>query len=509
VLWLCALLVGDASRVAVGADSAAIPRYAVGDEAAADVITPVALTVFDPERTQNLRVTEGQNVPPVFRFLSSSPRLAEEALRAEFVERQNEFARALQTVFGHPVPLLTVETKSRQFEQAVEAFRERRANFFLPPALTEFWAFGDSGDQILNQWLGRFRRFTNGYVRADVLPGGERLTTASVRLMEAESLAQRLSLATVDKQGRDLPVAQLRALAQVQQEALRGVPADERALVQFLAAFFQPSCVFDEALTRQARARRTDVLLASDRYEAGQVVIAQGERVTPKIGLALDELRNRLEVDHAQAIVAAERTARARAETEVVATRQAAATTEAMNRWLQGGLAAAAVLCLLLIWGWVRTRRSRRAEALASEMALVVQGEGDDAVATGEWRQRALAAEATAQKATALLRSNLLSHMARWMMTEFLQRLLSQRSVILTSQQKAEKEVADLASRLDQLHAPLEERLQAYARRIAELEAELASKGEQNVELIKAKIESTRKHLEEERSTEPGPLNWN
>ncbi|HXI51980.1 MAG TPA: hypothetical protein VNH84_10760, partial [Candidatus Saccharimonadales bacterium] len=435
------------------------------------------------------------------------PRLAEEALRAEFVERQNEFTRALQTVFGHPVPLLTVETKSRQFEQAVEAFRERRSNFFLPPALTEFWAFGDSGDQILNQWLGRLRRFTNGYVRADVLPGGERLTTASVRLMEAESLAQQLSLATVDKQGRDLPVGQLRALAQVQQDALRGVPADERALVQFLAAFFHPSCVFDEALTRQARARRTEVLLASDRYEAGQVVIAQGERVTPKIQLALDELRNRLEVDHAQAIVAAERTARARAETEVVATRQAAATTETMNRWLQGGLAAAAVLCLLLIWAWVRIRRSRRAEAPASEMALVVQS--DDSVAAGEWRQRALAAEATAQKATALLRSNLLSHMARWMMTEFLQRLLSQRSVILTSQQKAEKEVADLASRLDQLHAPLEERLQAYARRIAELEAELASKGEQNVELIKAKIESTRKHLEEERSTEPGPLNWN
>jgi uncharacterized coiled-coil protein SlyX len=43
--------------------------------------------------------------------------------------------------------------------------------------------------------------------------------------------------------------------------------------------------------------------------------------------------------------------------------------------------------------------------------------------------------------------------------------------------------------------------------RIAELEVELAAKGEQNLDLIKAKIETTRKQLEGERSQER--LDWN
>jgi hypothetical protein len=123
------------------------------------------------------------------------------------------------------------------------------------------------------------------------------------------------------------------------------------------------------------------------------------------------------------------------------------------------------------------------------------------------WRERARVAEARAEKATALLRANLLPHVARWMMNELVQRLLSQRSEIQTSQQKADRDIAELAERLERIHAPLEDRLRAYEKRIAELEAELAAKGEQNLELIKAKIESTRRKLEGERSHDR--LDWN
>lgn len=77
-------------------------------------------------------------------------------------------------------------------------------------------------------------------------------------------------------------------------------------------------------------------------------------------------------------------------------------------------------------------------------------------------------AEARAQKATAMLRTKMLPHMARWMMQEFMQRLMLQRRVILSDQQTAEREVAELAERLEHVHAPLEDRLRAYERRIAE-----------------------------------------
>jgi recombinational DNA repair ATPase RecF len=46
------------------------------------------------------------------------------------------------------------------------------------------------------------------------------------------------------------------------------------------------------------------------------------------------------------------------------------------------------------------------------------------------------------------------------------------------------------------------DRLRADEQRIAELGTELAAKGEQNLDLIKAKIETTRKKMEGERAQE-------
>ena len=138
-------------------------------------------------------------------------------------------------------------------------------------------------------------------------------------------------------------------------------------------------------------------------------------------------------------------------------------------------------------------------------MALATRGGG--AADEANWRERALVAEARADNAAALLRANLLSRLARWLSNRMVQRLLAQHSEILLCQQQAEHEVAELTTRLETLHTPLEERLKAYEKRIAELEAELAAKGEQSLELIKAKIEMTRQKLELERSQES--LDWN
>jgi chromosome segregation ATPase len=136
-----------------------------------------------------------------------------------------------------------------------------------------------------------------------------------------------------------------------------------------------------------------------------------------------------------------------------------------------------------------------RHRAVPAGQALVLYDGGTDA-----WRERALAAEARAEKASAMLRTKMLPHLARGVVQEFAQRLVSQRREILTEHQTAEQEVAELADRLQQVHAPLEERLRAYEKRIAELEAELAEKGEQNLALIRARIDSTRQKLESERA---------
>ena len=123
-----------------------------------------------------------------------------------------------------------------------------------------------------------------------------------------------------------------------------------------------------------------------------------------------------------------------------------------------------------------------------------------------EWRDRALVAEARAENATALARTRLLPSMARSLMSGLVQRLLLHRSDLLNSQQRAEQEVAELEQRLENLHTPLAGRLAAYEQRIAELEKELAAKGEENRELLRARIATARRKLVSEREREPVPL---
>ena len=85
--------------------------------------------------------------------------------------------------------------------------------------------------------------------------------------------------------------------------------------------------------------------------------------------------------------------------------------------------------------------------------------------------------------------------------------LVSQRSDMMEAQHAAAAEMAELERRLNELQTPLQDRLRAYEGRIADLEKALAAKGEENRELIKAKIALMRKQLDAERKG--GDLRFN
>ncbi len=129
---------------------------------------------------------------------------------------------------------------------------------------------------------------------------------------------------------------------------------------------------------------------------------------------------------------------------------------------------------------------------------------GDESAA---WKERALSAEQRAVQASEVVRAGLLPQFGRWLREKLVRGLLAERSHLLTTQQTAELEMAELERRLAELQAPLEQRLRAYQERIAELEQELAAKGEENRELIKAKIELTRKKLAAEQGQDQAT--WN
>ena len=93
------------------------------------------------------------------------------------------------------------------------------------------------------------------------------------------------------------------------------------------------------------------------------------------------------------------------------------------------------------------------------------------------------------------------------MMNKLFRRLMSQRSQMIANQEMAATEMAELEAQLEKVRAPLEERLRTYEQRISELEKELAARGEENRELLKAKIFLVRKQLEIERGKNRLELN--
>ncbi|MCI0746575.1 MAG: hypothetical protein L0Y58_14335 [Verrucomicrobia subdivision 3 bacterium] len=85
-------------------------------------------------------------------------------------------------------------------------------------------------------------------------------------------------------------------------------------------------------------------------------------------------------------------------------------------------------------------------------------------------------------------------------------RLLLRSSALAETQRRAELQVAELERRLEEIHGPLQERLTAYEQRIRDLEAELAARGAENRELLKATIKMARARLEARRNQ---PAVWN
>jgi hypothetical protein len=126
-----------------------------------------------------------------------------------------------------------------------------------------------------------------------------------------------------------------------------------------------------------------------------------------------------------------------------------------------------------------------------------------------EWRQRALAAEATADKQAQVLREKLLPELTEFAKKSLVQGLYTQRNELVETQQQAQQELAALESRLAALHLPAPERVQAYEKRIAELEKELESRGEEMRELIRATLLLVRQRLDEEKEQEQKTTRFN
>jgi hypothetical protein len=295
-----------------------------------------------------------------------------------------------------------------------------------------------------------------------------------LRLVTVKNAAEPLPVREIENAGQVVSPAKIISVWRAKRLVETHFPAGQEELGKFAAAFVRANAQADTALTEIVRAKRLEGVTVNDTYEAAQVVVRKGQTIDRKALGALAVLREKSMIGTLQTKLEQEQT--------VVGQSRQQAT------WIAGGLGAVCLGLVLVLW----LRRSRPGTAIVpvgANPALPEAG-GDD-----PWRNRALVAEAKADRAHAAIRSGVLG----WMRERIFQKLSSDRAALLSTQQKAEIEMRELEQRLEQLHTPLQERIQAYERRITELEKELAAKGEENRELIGARIAAARQQLNLER----------
>jgi len=251
---------------------------------------------------------------------------------------------------------------------------------------------------------------------------------------------------------------------------------------RYVASFLQFNCRLEEDLTEKLRAQQTEALWVSAEYQANDVIARAGQMVDGKILAAIQAILEKQ----------AEAKLKEAAALALIQDREA----REQIKWL-GIIGGAVTLALVLVtWQWWRRRRE------ASLLPVLAGGEGITANSpeAAAWQLRALEAERRAERAQEAIRAGVVTQVSTVLKEELVHGLLAQRRELIDAQRAAATEMEALEKRLDEIHAPLQERLNAYEARIAELEKALAAKDEQNRELIKAKIALVRQQLEAERA---------
>lgn len=453
-----------------------LAEYRLGDKLAEDIATPVPLMVVDPAATEALKEKESQRIPVIFRFDKTAATLVEAEMRETFSLARSNFVRLMHSSFHH-TKLEADQLESEQFEKLIASFKKQNKAFPLTRMLAEDWALGSDGTGAQVTLFTRVRAAMEQPIRYDNLTNAPKIGS-QVLLVPVKGSYETISMDEVNARSAREFKTNLLTMSRARIALLEKFNADEEDAARFAARCLRVNCFVESELTLAARARHTDALFVADKYQAGQIVAKNGQLVDRKIMAALSQIQ--------------EKTVAGRLQQQVSQEKVQSAQARESNRWLVIALAAA-VTILFATLAWLAFRRKPAASLLPAVADGNVSAVSRDVSDT--WQQRALAAEEKVAKAHDAIRSGVVAQLK----DKAVSSLVSQRSDMMNAQQAAAAEMAELDRRLSELHTPLQDRLRAYEGKIADLEKALAAKGEENRELIKAKIELMRKQLEVER----------
>lgn len=466
------------------AQSTASP-FKVGDVAPSNIVASARITVVNPQAADSAKIqAELGRVQPFYRFYVGAAADAEKEFRAAFASARESFLKALEAEYGDRV-LSASQLSRTKFRDLVAGHWETSGGMPCSTNIAREWALGDSGLYVADELASRLRTAMTRVIRADVLAEPARPTGAEIRLVPASAgyVAKGLDAALQD--ARPYFWTNIVTVSDARRSLEQMFTGIDQPNGRFLARFIRDNCQFDAAVTREARDRIAAGFWTSDTYEPGQAIVRAGQRVEARQKLALDELSARLETERRLA-ESAEARLRSEAETRRIQMELIHATEKAKEDkqsmlWTVSGIAAV-VLLGGGVWFWQARRVASRRRALGRMVLRPAKPAGP------------------VLPADPALRASLMPHLAQWLSLGLFQRLLSQRSSMIDHQKQAEQEMARFEERLMRLQAPLHDRLRAYEQRISELERQLDTKAEENRELIRAVIATTRRKLEAERS---------
>jgi len=464
---------------------ATTPDYKLGDVALDDVITPVPLLVVDLEATDALKQKLAQEILFVVRHVPQASRASEVRLRASLAAARTRFIALLQEGLQGRAPNER-DAGSPVYVETLAALATESPKNLPLGVLAPLWIRGQSDEPVVEALLQPVRDVMAqpivGSKTESPLPSNQPVRLLAVKSLEDPPTARELADA-----GQRISAGLVLSLWRARRLVETSFPAKQEALGKFASAFVEVNAVPDAALTDILRARRMEGVTANETYAAAQTLVRKGQLIDRKALAALAAMREKSLIGSLQSKLAQE---------DAVARQLSQQAT-----WIAAGLGAICLVLLLILWR-LRARPEAGLATLPAGLPALRGGADSLALADGAggdvWRQRALLAEGKADRAHAAIRSGVLG----WMREKLFHTLFRHRAELMSAQQRAEVEMGELERRLEQLHTPLQERVRAYEKRIEDLEQELAAKGEENRELIGARIAVARQQLivERERS---------
>jgi membrane-associated HD superfamily phosphohydrolase len=459
--------------------------YQLGDKAEEDIVATTKLNFVDVEGTKAEREREAQRVPIILRYYSNAADEVEARFREAFDKTQEQFLQSVNKSFGHRT-LSGNEIESFKFQSLAILFQKQNESFPLSTNWAALWAVGIDDKAYRESLAATVRQAMSPVIHPEPIPQNFRFG-ATVRLIPVTTTNQIISEEEASKTSHNFSRTNFASLAIVRRNLINEFPREERDVGRFLATLLEPNSAVDEAMTQKLRDKRTADVWVVYNFEPGQIVAHRGQVIDAKIKTVIDQLKEKSVVGKLQDLQAKQQAAVGELKQLVAESKTKDAQAQQRLFWVVAALGAVVLMLAGATWQLARRRQP--------ETLLPVPASGGAI----DWQQRALLAEQRTQTLQNAARAGLITHLQQWFSRLMTQRLISQRRMLLETHDNAAAEMAALEARLQKVQAPLQVRLAAYEHRIAELEKELAVRGEENRELLKAKIETMRKQLEAER----------